>query len=99
MGVYHYEIALLPRAYFGQQLPSTLSEADRERGEDIASGWWGVLPSIRGIPRGYSQVVADRQVVGRDGGVCLRRRLEFRPSHLEGRRPSLGHHLSVFGCF
>jgi hypothetical protein len=44
MGVHHYQVVLLPRAYFGQQLPATLSEADRERGEDVASGWWASQP-------------------------------------------------------
>jgi hypothetical protein len=44
MGVHHYKVALLPRAYFGQQLPATLSEADRARGEDVAAGWWASYP-------------------------------------------------------
>ena len=44
MGVHHYKVAMLPRACFGQQLPATLSEADRERGEDVASGWWASHP-------------------------------------------------------
>jgi len=44
MGVHHYKIALLPRAYYGQQLPETLSEADVKRGEDVASGWWASHP-------------------------------------------------------
>ena len=44
MGVHHYKVSILPRAYFGQQLPATLSEADRKHGEDVASGWWAFHP-------------------------------------------------------
>jgi len=49
MGVHHYKVALLPRAYFGQQLPATLSESDRERGEKVASGWWASYPPSAGF--------------------------------------------------
>jgi hypothetical protein len=44
MGVHHYKLAVMPRAYFGQQLPATMSEADIDRGEDTSSGWWSVHP-------------------------------------------------------
>jgi len=44
MGIHHYKIELLPKAFFGQQIPGKLSNADVERGEDIASGWWASFP-------------------------------------------------------
>jgi hypothetical protein len=44
MGAHHYEIALLPRAFFGQQLPATLSQADVDRGQDVSCGWWTSHP-------------------------------------------------------
>jgi hypothetical protein len=43
-GIDNYNVSLLPRTYFGQQVPATLSEDDRERGEDVASGWWASHP-------------------------------------------------------
>jgi hypothetical protein len=48
MGVHHFKLTVVPRAYFGERMPATLSEADIDRGEDIASGWWaGHPPSER----------------------------------------------------
>lgn len=44
MGIFHYKIALLPREYFGQPLPTALSETDIERGEETTSGWWASYP-------------------------------------------------------
>jgi len=44
MGVHHYKLAVMPRAYFGQQLPATMSEADIDRGEDTSLGWWAAHP-------------------------------------------------------
>lgn len=44
MGVHHYELAVVPRAYFGQQFTATMSEANIGRGEDSSSGWWAVHP-------------------------------------------------------
>ena len=44
MGVHQYKLAIMPRAYFGQQLPVTMSEADIVRGEDPSSGWWAGHP-------------------------------------------------------
>jgi hypothetical protein len=43
MAVFHYKISLLPRTYFGQQLPAALSGADMDRGEDSVSGWWSPI--------------------------------------------------------
>jgi hypothetical protein len=48
MGIHQFKVALMPRAYFGQEVPASLSEADRERGEDVASGCWAAhAPSDR----------------------------------------------------
>jgi len=44
MGIFQYQVALLPRAYFGKQLPAQLSDAEIERGEDVVSGWWASEP-------------------------------------------------------
>lgn len=44
MGVHHFKLVVVPRAYFGQQLPVVLSDAERDRGEDGASGWWASYP-------------------------------------------------------
>lgn len=44
MGVHHFKLAVVPKAYFGQQLPAVLSETDRDRGEDGTSGWWASHP-------------------------------------------------------
>ncbi len=44
MGVHQYKIELLPRAYFQQRTPPTLSNADLERGQDFNSGWWASHP-------------------------------------------------------
>ena len=44
MGVHHYKLAVVPRAYFGQQLPVTLSAADIDRGEDFPASWWASHP-------------------------------------------------------
>jgi hypothetical protein len=39
MGVFHYKITLVPRAYFKQELPTSLSEVEIGRG-----GWWAAHP-------------------------------------------------------
>ncbi len=44
MSVHHYELAVVPRAYIGHQLPAKMSEADIQRGEDPSSGWWAAHP-------------------------------------------------------
>jgi hypothetical protein len=44
MSVHHYKLAVVPRAYFGQQSPVEISEAEVDRGEDAWSGWWAAHP-------------------------------------------------------
>ena len=43
MGVFHYKLSLLPRAYFEHEVPASLSGVEIERG-----GWWAAhVPSER----------------------------------------------------
>lgn len=44
MGVFHYKLVVVPRVYFGHRMPANLSEANIERGEGLASGWWAAHP-------------------------------------------------------
>src|SRR5208337_1350788 len=43
MGVHHFKLSMVPRAYFervGSSVPATLTEEDVDRGESVESGWW-----------------------------------------------------------
>ncbi|MFN7140462.1 MAG: hypothetical protein ACK4UN_14085 [Limisphaerales bacterium] len=45
MGIHHYTLTVLPRAYFGEQLPAALTHADSDRGgESTSDGWWASHP-------------------------------------------------------
>jgi hypothetical protein len=44
MGVYHFHLTVVPRAYFDQKLPIVLSEAEIEQGDDGSCGWWASHP-------------------------------------------------------
>jgi hypothetical protein len=44
MGIFHYKVSLVPRAYFGGEIPASLSETETQRGE-----WWVAHPPSAGL--------------------------------------------------
>jgi hypothetical protein len=64
MGVHHYEIALLPRAYFGTDLPATLLAGDEERGEDFSAGWWASSPPSERLLTGLRSLLPVNKTWG-----------------------------------
>jgi hypothetical protein len=43
MGIHHFKLSMVPRAYFeriGSPVPSALSDEEVDRGENADTGWW-----------------------------------------------------------
>jgi len=57
MGVHQYKLALLPRGYFGEQMPAMLSEADVDLGQDTNSGWWACHPPTARLLAGVRELL------------------------------------------
>jgi hypothetical protein len=55
MGVHHFKLSMLPRAYFersGSPIPSVLNEVEIDRGEGADAGWWSsIQPSEQALAR------------------------------------------------
>ena len=55
MGVHHFKLSLLPKAYFqriGLPVPSVLTAEDIDLGESVDTGWWSSLqPSEQAVTR------------------------------------------------
>ena len=49
MGVHQYQIALLPRLIFNSGVPSALSEAEIECGQEATIGWWAKFPPSQNL--------------------------------------------------